>query len=125
MLFVFMVREVVPGWSLPYFIRSACRFILWFVEKLRSDPALANAKRGRRLGGAGAVLFGTDAASLLWNPYLWVRLMVAVPHGRSVGGVEENPRIDRCDVIIAKELIIIVPVALLVKGQSVSPFSAI
>ena len=66
-------------------------------------------------------MFGTDAPMLPWNPHLWVRLMVAVPEGRSVGRVEENPGIDRCDVIVAKELIISGPVALLVEGQWLSP----
>src|SRR6266576_818991 len=65
----------------------------------------------------GSALFGTDADSLPWNPHLSVRLMVAVPHWGRVGRVEEDPPIDCCDVIVAKELIISVAVAFRVEGQ--------
>jgi len=40
-------------WAGSYFIRADCRFILWFVEKLRSDPALVVLQKPDVPVGAG------------------------------------------------------------------------
>ena len=36
--------------------------------------------------------------------------MVVVPHGRGVGGVEQNPRVESGDVAVAEELVVILAV---------------